>query len=105
LRRFIELPSDQGLPTAVIDSQVAICFGLLLPLNIVLARNFKEFTPTWFHLHRVIGTVAWTGGARCVASLPASLLRSLTVATPSSSSVGRTTSHGTLPSVMALKRG
>jgi len=41
----------------------AVCFALLLPLSVVLARGFKEFNPAWFHVHRVIGTVAWIGGA------------------------------------------
>jgi len=42
----------------------AVCFALLLPLSVVLARGFKEYNPSWFHLHRVIGAVAWIGGAR-----------------------------------------
>ena len=41
----------------------AVCFALLLPLSIVLARGFKEFNPAWFHVHRILGTVAWIGGA------------------------------------------
>ena len=41
----------------------AICFALLLPLSIVLARGFKEYNPAWFHVHRVLGTIAWIGGA------------------------------------------
>ena len=49
-------------------AQVAIAFGLLLPLNIVLAQNFRDFTPTWFHLHCVLGTVAWISGG-CLTKL------------------------------------
>lgn len=52
-----------GIDDPRVHGYVASVFlGVLLPLSIVVARNFKEFNPKWFHVHRVLGVLAFVGG-------------------------------------------
>ena len=45
----------------------AVFVGLLMPLAMILARSFKEYNPAWFHLHRIIGSLAFLGAIAGVA--------------------------------------
>lgn len=41
---------------------MAISWGVLVPVGLIFARNFKELGPTWFHVHRIVMVLAVLGG-------------------------------------------
>lgn len=53
--------SSGGLPPAVHGWISAIAIGIFMPLTMIIARNFKEYNPMWFHLHRIVGSLAFVG--------------------------------------------
>jgi hypothetical protein len=34
-------------------------FIVLFPLGVVTAHGFKNFTPWWFHVHRIVQCTGW----------------------------------------------
>lgn len=55
---------------------MAVGFGILIPIGVLVARTLKPLDPLWFHLHRVIQAnspppLRLTHGCQtCIALLP-----------------------------------
>jgi hypothetical protein len=43
-----------------------ITMGILFPAMAVIARNFKEFNPSWFYLHRGLGVFSFLGAVAAI---------------------------------------
>lgn len=38
---------------------MGLSWGVIIPLSVVTARNFKQHDPTWFFIHRAAGVLAF----------------------------------------------